>query len=335
MPLRKKPSRRVFGPVLSRRLGYSLGADVLPFKTCDLDCVYCQLGRTTRKTLGRKPYVDGKEILDELASVLADAGKLDHVSFSGSGEPTLNSELGAMIRGAKKLSRIPVVVITNGTLLWDKDVQRDLMAADAVLPSLDAASVEVFERINRPVSGLPLAKVIEGLADFRKRYGGKLWLEVMLVKGFNDSAEELERIRDCIRRIRPDRVDINSSVRPSDEKASPVSVGRLKKAKALFGPYAVIIGQARKAPPPARQHLSRWRQGTAACRREKAPRTGFSARASAVKDIVLRRPVTAQDVRKSFGLKSAEASRLLEGLVEKGNAEAVRRSGGVYYRRKG
>lgn len=315
MPLKGGARQRVFGPVPSRRLGFSLGVDALPFKTCDLDCVYCQLGGTPHKTLKRKAYVGSKEILDELSAALQGCRGIDFISFSGSGEPTLNTELGAMIRGAKKLSGIPVSVITNGTLLWHPDVARDLMAADAVLPSLDAASDNIFEKVDQPARGLSLEKIVAGLAAFRKRYKGKIWLEVMLVKGYNDSLEELRRIKACIDQIRPDRVDINSPVRPSDKKVSPVSASCLARAKALFGPKAVIIGGAKKDA----------RSGAAA-------RLASKIRADQVAEMILRRPVTAEDVRRSFGLGPSEAAELLEEVLRAGGIEAVRRSGRVYYR---
>ncbi|MBI5625036.1 MAG: radical SAM protein [Elusimicrobia bacterium] len=300
---------RVFGPVPSRRLGYSLGVDALPFKTCDLDCVYCQLGKTTRKTLERKAYVRAKEILDELSAALKGSRDIDFISFSGSGEPTLNTELGAMIRGAKRLSKVPVAVITNGTLLWQPDVARDLMAADAVLPSLDAASPAAFKKLDRPVPGLPLEKVVQGLVDFRKRYQGKLWLEVMLVKGYNDSLAELRRLKACIDRIRPDRVDINSPVRPSDSRVRPASPAVLARAKVLFGPKAVLIAaSSKKARQPGK------------------------ATAEQVADMIFRRPVTAEDIAHSFGLKAAEVQALLSGLVHSGTIRASRRSGKLFYR---
>jgi wyosine [tRNA(Phe)-imidazoG37] synthetase (radical SAM superfamily) len=284
--------------------------DALPFKTCDLDCLYCQLGRTTVKTLKRKAYVSAEEILKELASVLKDARGLDFISFSGSGEPTLNTELGAMIRGAKKLSKVPVAVITNGTLLWHPDVAGDLMAADAVLPSLDAASPEAFKKLDRPVPGLSVETIIDGLVEFRKRYKGKLWLEVMLIKGVNDSASELRRLSACVKRIRPDRVDINIPVRPSDERVLPPSPAVLSRAKALFGPKAVIIISKTKAPRPEAR-----------------------ATEARVEEMVMRRPVTAADISASLGLHPNEAAKLLGALLQKSRIRAVRRSGRVFFRR--
>ncbi|MBI5209928.1 MAG: radical SAM protein [Elusimicrobia bacterium] len=318
MGTKREPPRLVFGPVPSRRLGYSLGVDALPFKTCDLDCVYCQLGGTTLKTLERKPYVKSGVVLKELAAALKGGRGIDCVTFSGSGEPTLNTELGAMIRGAKKLTAVPVVVITNGTLLWDKGVVADLMAADAVLPSLDAVTEGVFEELNRPARGLPLSKVIEGLVGFRQVYPGKIWLEVMIVKGFNDSPAHLRRLKERIGRIRPDRVDINSPVRPSDEAGvSPVPEARLAEIQAFLGPGARLVGPSKTTVRPA--------GGT---------RPGPADPGAEVFETISRRPVTAADVCRSFGLHRAEAAKLLAGFVAAGSAEAVRRSGKTYYRRR-
>jgi len=191
--------RHIFGPVPSRRLGFSLGIDIIPAKTCTLNCVYCQLGPTACPTLKRKPYVTTKTILAEITTVLKDNPAIDYLTFSGSGEPTLNSEIGKMIQKVKKITTIPVTVLTNGTLLYIPEVRRSLMDADVVLPSLDAASEPVFRRINRPHPNLNLELIIEGLRRFGKEYRGKIWLEVMLVKGVNDSDTELNKIREIIK----------------------------------------------------------------------------------------------------------------------------------------
>ena len=185
--------KEVFGPVPSRRLGFSLGVDLVPFKTCTLDCVYCQLGPTTHKTLKRKEYIPTEGILPEVEKMLNKGKRVDYITFSGSGEPTLHSGIGKMISRIKRISSIPVAVITNGTLLNQGQVQEDLWAADLVIPSLDAVDERIFQRINRPHASLNTKMIIRGLDDFAGKFPGKIWLEVMLVRGLNDSKEHNNR----------------------------------------------------------------------------------------------------------------------------------------------
>ena len=177
---------QIFGPVPSRRLGFSLGVDTIPFKTCSLDCIYCQLGRTTNKTIERKEYIAGENILREIEEILKRKKKIDYITFSGSGEPTLNSRMEEMITQIKRLTSIPVAILTNGTLLYQPRMREELMEADLVIPSLDAVSEEVFEKINRPHHKLKINEVIKGINTFSQEFRGKIWLEIMLVKGVND-----------------------------------------------------------------------------------------------------------------------------------------------------
>ena len=235
--------KHLFGPVPSRRLGVSLGIDPIPKKVCTLDCVYCEVAQTSFKTLERKEYVPAEEILSELKDYLAsDHVPLDYITFSGSGEPTLNSRLGYLIREIKKLANVPVAVITNGTLLWKKDVRDDLQAADLVMPSLDAASQKYFVKENHPPKGLTIEQVIEGEIQFRKEYAGPIWLEILIVKNVNDKEEEYHRLAEAVRRINPDRVQLNTVVRPPGHgRAQPVTRAELEKLAAIIGPKAEII----------------------------------------------------------------------------------------------
>ena len=235
-------SRYLFGPVLSRRLGRSLGIDVVPMKTCTYNCIYCQLGRTQRQTLERREYVPTGEVLAELSGFLESGGQADYLTFSGSGEPTLHSKLGEMIAAAKRMSTIPVAVLTCGALLFDPQVRQDLALADVILPSLDAASPEKFHAINRPHGKLSLPTIIEGLTLLRKQYHGEIWLEIMLVKGLNDGAEEITLLRQAIARIKPDKVHLNTIVRPPAEAQwQPLSPAELEALRARFGPRAEIV----------------------------------------------------------------------------------------------
>ncbi|RZN32743.1 MAG: radical SAM protein [Methanosarcinales archaeon] len=186
------------------------------YKTCTLDCVYCQIGRTTKKTVQRKEYVPKNLVLSELKGFLEkNEDDVDCITFAGSGEPTLHSKIGEMIDTIKTMTDVPVVVITNGSLLFLEDVRNDLMNADFVLPSLDAATTQGFHAVNQPHKSLKVKQIIEGLRIFREAFEGKFWLEIMIVKGLNDSENEILALMDAVSRIGPDLVQLNTVVRPS------------------------------------------------------------------------------------------------------------------------
>ena len=242
----------VYGPVPSRRLGLSLGINIIPFKTCPLDCIYCQCGKTTKKTLERRSFFPVNDIIAAVRSTLRPSSLVprptppDFLTFSGEGEPTLNQDIGHIIRRLKREFSIPVAVITNSTLLTDPQVRRDLYAADLVVPSLDAADQRNFARVDRNHRDLRVADIIEGLKLFRRGYRGKMWLEIMLVKGVNDSVEHVVALRKAAWEIKPDRVQLNTVVRPpAEESAKPMSHDDLEQIQCLFGPNTDIIGEAK------------------------------------------------------------------------------------------
>ncbi len=225
----------IFGPVPSRRLGASLGIDIIPSKTCSLNCAYCQAGLTDRMTIERRQWVNPHEVLSELKSYLQNEQEIDYITFSGSGEPTLNSALGFLISQIKLITKTPVAVITNSTLLHIPEVRRDICQADLVIPSLDAASEDVFSTLNRPHQSLKCNDIINGLKDFRTEFSGRMWLEVMLVKGINDNVEELKKIAAAIKEINPDKIQLNTVVRPPPEQhIRPVSSETLAMVHELF-----------------------------------------------------------------------------------------------------
>lgn len=237
----------IFGPVPSRRLGLSLGIDIVPMKTCSMSCIYCQVGKTSRTTISRRNYVSAREIIKELEEYLKKSSQPNWITFSGSGEPTLNSEIGKMIRGIRSLTDIPICVITNGTLLFKPQVQLDVIESDMVMPSLDSAREETFQKICHPHPDLKLDTIINGLVDFRKKYHGKIWLEILFVEGMNDSPEELKALLNAVKRILPDSIQLNTVVRPPAESfAKPVSMERLEEISTLFGEKAEIIASFRK-----------------------------------------------------------------------------------------
>jgi wyosine [tRNA(Phe)-imidazoG37] synthetase (radical SAM superfamily) len=237
----------VFGPVPSRRLGQSLGIDTIPLKTCNWNCVYCQLGRTKPLINERKEYFPPDDILTEVRQAL-DAhqpGEIDWVTFVGSGEPMLHSGMGYLIRKVKDMTDLPVAVITNGSLLYQPEVRQELLPADAVLPSLDAGTPGLYRHINRPHADLTFDRLLAGLIDFRREYRGKLWVEVMLVHGLNDTSEALWSLVDVLRLVQTDAVHINLPTRPPAETwVQPPDEESLMRAMAILGNIAEVIHPA-------------------------------------------------------------------------------------------
>lgn len=234
----------VYGPVASRRLGFSLGVSLTPYKFCSLDCVYCQLGPTQQKTIIRDEYVLEDEILLELRNFFNKNKdvKIDYITFSGFGEPLLNAKINQIISGIRKFSGIKIALITNSTLLVDKNVRSEILGLDLIIPSLDAASQDVFEKIDRPRAGIKIEEVIEALVFLRKEFAKNIWLEIMLLEGLNDNQEELGFLKAAAQRIRPDKIQLNSPVRaPKEFNYKAVDKKRLEKIREFFGPKAEII----------------------------------------------------------------------------------------------
>ena len=226
----------LFGPVLSRRLGLSMGVDLLKYKTCNLDCVYCELGRTACKTTCRDRFVPRQKVIKEIE--LRRGEPFDYLTFAGSGEPTLSLDLGEIVAQAKGIVDSPVAVITNSTLLSSPAVRKEVAAADVVLPSLDAVSQKAFLAINRPAPGLLAAEMIQGLKDFRKEFSGEIWLEVMLVRGMND--QEAEMIARAAESTKPDRIQLNTVVRTPAEPVEALSEEEMQRMLEIF-PGAELI----------------------------------------------------------------------------------------------
>ena len=238
--------RYIYGPVHSRRLGLSLGVSLTSGKTCDFDCLYCQLGRTTQLTGARGEYAKIGDILEELKSWLTDnpkeAAALSYVTLAGSGEPTLNTKIGELIAEIKKLTCVPVAVVTNASFLGDTAVRASLFHADLIVPSLDAVVPKVFRALNRPAENIKIEDIIEGLIALRKEFQGKIWLEVMLVRGVNDDMRYIKKLKEAVERINPDKIQLNSPVRSTaEENILPVDGNKLKKIKEIFGEKTEII----------------------------------------------------------------------------------------------
>ncbi len=223
----------VYGPVPSRRLGKSLGVNLTPFKTCSYSCIYCQLGRTTFKTVERKSFFKKEEILEEISKSLK--SNPDYVTFAGEGEPTLNSDLGWILERINH----DTAVITNSSLLWRKDVREDLMQADACLPSIDAVTEKTFKRINRPHPSLEIEKVLDGLKEFCDEFDGTIMLEIMIVKGYND--EEVEKIAEVVGEIKKDKVHILTPIRPPASKIEGVDARKMIEILSIFDAYKIPV----------------------------------------------------------------------------------------------
>lgn len=294
---KKQAEHYVYGPVPSRRLGRSLGVDLVPLKTCTYDCIYCQLGRTPVKTIDRQPRNPGKRVIEQLERKLSSlSSPPDYITLSGSGEPTLHSEIGWMIREIKTRTQVPLAVLTNGSLLHLKDVRKALLPADVVIPSFDAASAFLFSFINRPHDSLGFSQVLKGFKEFRQEYPGKIWLEVMLCGGINDDEQAIERIREEAVSLSPDKIQLNTVIRPpAEDFAYPLSKENLAKAKKLFGERAEIIA------------------------------TEWPSRPSKVKGrldeeilaMLERRPCSLEDISTAFGIPGEEARVYLKDLIDR------------------
>ncbi|MGE5293362.1 MAG: radical SAM protein [Solirubrobacterales bacterium] len=310
MAKKKQQTSFTYGPVPSRRLGFSLGVDIVPPKICTLDCVYCQLGRTTKSTVAREDFVDIDAVLAEIKGKL-DAGlQADYITLGGSGEPTLNSRLGDLIDGIRKLTDIPVAILTNGTLFYRQDVRSECAKADMVAPSLDAGDAATFETVNRPNRDITIEKLVSGLEQFRKEYSGQIWLEVFLIAGVNTDAEQVSLIKGLIERIRPDKVHLNTAVRPPAEpvvRAVPREV--LDRIAQQIGGVCEVIGEA-----PA--GLS--------------DRHEIRTEADVV-SVLRRRPCTIEDICVGLGITRNEAAKHVASLQATGIVHSEQRGEVTYF----
>ncbi len=309
----RSSGRYVYGPVPSRRLGRSLGIDLVPRKICTYDCTYCQLGRTTDRTVARRDYVDIEALLGELEQRLAaDPLPPDYIGVAGSGEPTLHAGIGSVIAGIKGMTTVPVAVLTNGSLLWMPEVQQALMAADVVLPSLDAGDARLFERVNRPHPDISFNMMLEGLVSFTKHHPGQVWLEVLLLAGISGTPVEAAKIAALAGLIDPNRVQLNTVCRPpADPSARSLSDEELERLRALFlGQVDIISGVRREVPAS-----------------DQGPPTGRDD----VLELLRRRPCTVEDVAAGLCLHVNEALKQLDALVKAGAVAVSPVKGGVFY----
>jgi wyosine [tRNA(Phe)-imidazoG37] synthetase (radical SAM superfamily) len=305
-----EPTSYTYGPVPSRRLGLSLGVDIVPAKICTLDCVYCQIGRTTRRSIARQDFIDIDAVLAELAAKLKAGLKADYITIGGSGEPTLNSRLGDLIDGIRRLTDIRVAILTNGTLLYRPDVRAECAKADVVCPTLDSADAAVFEAVHRPTPDITIEKLVSGLEQFRQEYQGEIWLEVFLVAGVNTEAEQIEKLKGLIRRIRPDKVHLNTAVRPPAEpNVQAVPAATLDAIARQIGGNCEVIGAPRAAVSD--EHRQR-------------------AEADVV-SVLKRRPCSVEDICTGLAMDRNEVLRHLTHLQDLGVVTTERRGDITYF----
>lgn len=300
---------QVFGPVPSRRLGRSLGVDLIPFKTCTYDCIYCQLGRTTCRTVERKEWVSLRDVLAELRHRLSSGP--DYITLGGSGEPTLFSRIDELIGGIKTMTDVPVAVLTNGSLLWRKDVRRQLKDADLVLPSLDAGDERTFCRVNRPHEAISFEQMLDGLIEFRQEFQGQYWLEVFVLSANTAMPAGLSKIAQCVDRIRPDRVQLNTVTRPPAERSAiGVCFERLEELASGFDP---------PAEPIADYHGVQRQADFAASRQE-------------VLEMLRRRPCSVEDIASGLVMHRNAVLKYVEELKVENQLEESQVDGVAYYR---
>ena len=299
----------VFGPVPSRRLGLSLGVDLIPAKTCTFDCLYCQVGRTTDKTVTRRPFVPADQVIEEVRQKLKGCTP-DAITLAGSGEPTLHSEIERIIEGIQEFSDTRVVVLTNGSLFSEEPVRRAVLKADLIMPTLTSAHEATFNRIHRPHEAIRHQAVVEGLLALRREYAGQIFLETVFLAGINDTPQEVEDLKGLIAGLQPERIQLNTVVRPpADPHAKSLDRTRLEEIKLYLGTSAQIV-----ADIPLR---------------DVEKQTDSLARNFL--EMVRRRPLRQQDAASSLGLSVEDVEDLVKGLLIKGFVRQQEHSGEIFY----
>lgn len=312
----------LFGPVPSRRLGMSLGIDLVPKKVCSLNCVYCEVGKTDKLTIKQDEYISEKEVKTELLDYFKNNPDPDTFTFSGSGEPTLNSKIGNIVAFLKEHKpHVNVAILTNGTLLHLATLREAIVDADIVLPSLDAVSAAAFQKINRPCPAIDIHDYIEGIIAFRelqlereKQDGHKrrMDLEIFILPAYNDSKAELDLFKTTIQKIKPTSVQLNTLDRPGAVKHL-VSASRIKLEEIVkyWGLDNVIIISA----APNRKKIQSYKGDI-----EKA-----------IQEMISRRPCTLDDLSRSLGHHISEINKYLDVLESEGIITRKEEDRGTFY----
>lgn len=310
---KKLKTKRVFGPVLSKRLGNSLGIDVIPHKTCSYNCIYCQLGSEENTITDLTNYYSVDEIIYELKEALLNNKNIDYITFTGSGEPTLYKDLKKLIYEIKQITDIPVCIITNGSLLYKQEMRSNLLLADLIIPSLDAGNEETFKLIDNPNKEIDFDKMVEGLIEFKKVFKGEYWLEIFLLKDINDNEVELDDIIKIVKKIKPDRIQlITATRRVANEKAKALSDEELKKIKKYFNSKCDIEIDI---PNISENHKGNTRILTE----------------DDIVNFLIRQPDTAYIIAKSFNENERKVKELLDLLIKKNKVREELVNGVVSY----
>ncbi|MBW2145146.1 MAG: radical SAM protein [Deltaproteobacteria bacterium] len=299
----------VFGPVPSRRLGLSLGVDLIPAKTCSFDCLYCQVGKTTKRTVDPKPFVPVREVVEEVRKKLLKCVP-DAITLAGSGEPTLHSEIDLVITSIKKITGTRVVVLTNGSLFWKEDVRNRVLEADVIMPTLTSAYDHTFRMIHRPHPELDLNTIVDGLTKLRQDYKGQMFLELVFLAGINDTEKEIQGLKVLIDRISPEKIQLNTVVRPpADSRALSLDIKKLEEIMVYLGKNTEIVAEPRM---------------TGRIIEKSSLISGFL-------EMVKRRPLKPDDIADSLNLSIEEVGDLVKGLLIKGYIRKQEHSGEIYY----
>ncbi len=303
----------LFGPVPSRRLGLSLGVDLVPYKVCSFDCVYCECGRTTVHTLVRREYVPVEKVLKELESFMKEPTPFHYVTFSGYGEPTLNIGFAKVAHWIKEHVDRPLALLTNSSLLIHDNVRAEVTLCNLILPSLDAATQKTFERINRPVDGMLVKDIVEALRLFRIKYPSvKMELEILFVKGFNTHDEEIKALKSAIEYIEPHEVHLNTVDRPPTEDVEAVDMAFLEEVRSFFGGNTKIIGAGASCVILEEKRVK-----------------------EAIASAVSRRPLRFSDIMRLVGMDELKVRSVVESLKKEGKIEELSKNGQIFYRRIG
>lgn len=306
----------LFGPVPSRRLGISLGIDLIPKKVCSLNCVYCEVGKTTLLTKQRKEYIKFDKVITEINDFMSKNNNIDFITFSGSGEPTLNSRFGDVLAYIKEnYPNVKTAVLTNGTLLSNKEIRNEMLLADVVLPSLDAASQEAFEKIDKPENTILINDYIKGIVDFKNEFKGEIWLEILILPNYNDSKTELDLLKNAILKIKPNLVQLNTLDRPGTVKdLIPASYEHLQKIVEYWNlPNVIIIASALE-----RKNIKSYSDNIE----------------STILGTLKRRPCTLDDLHKILDIHVNEINKYLGVLESKGKIKIEHQQRGAFYKIK-
>lgn len=300
----------VYGPVKSRRLGTSLGVDIVPMKTCSFDCVYCQLGGGFPTTVRRDSFVPVETVLAQIKDKLSSRSGPDYITLGGSGETTLSTDFGKIAASIKEIYGIPVCLLTNGALLWMDEVLEDCAQMDIIVPNLDACDEETFQRMNRPHPSLSFENVVKGLVRLREKFCGNIWLEIFLVPGINDSQEQIRAFKRLTEDIRPDKIQLNTAVRPPAEKSvRAIEYERLENICSLLGPKAEVI-----IPDPEQK------------------KDGENISEADIIDLLKRRPCTSEDMASTCKNTVDDVAEMAERLVAEGKVKVMECDGKKFFK---